>query len=104
MCQVTLKHTTKDKGYKTSHLKFRQDFFYFKIDITQKATLVSTEKMHSSSNKQDIGYRQRNPIILTSSVLTKFKVLRRLRRFPAEDKIVHDIPCLVTLCLTTPVK
>ena len=42
--------------------------------------------------------------LLTPSVLTKFKVLWMLRMFPAEDKIAHDIPCLVTLCLTTPEK
>lgn len=43
-------------------------------------------------------------VMLTPSVLTKFKVLWMLRMFPAEDKIAHDIPCLVTLCLTTPEK
>ena len=41
---------------------------------------------------------------LTSSVLNKLKVLWRLREFPAEDKIAHDIPCLVNLCLSTPEK
>ena len=40
-------------------------------------------------------------VMITPSVLTKFEVLWMLRMFPAEDKIAHDIPCLVTLCLTT---
>ena len=41
-------------------------------------------------------------VTLTSSVLTKFKVRWRLWRFPAEENIAHNIPYLVTPCLTTP--
>ena len=40
-------------------------------------------------------------VMLTPSVLTKFKFLWMLGMFPAEDKIAHNIPCLVTLCFTT---
>ena len=37
---------------------------------------------------------------LIQSILTKFKVLWKLRRFPAEDKRAHNIPCLVISILS----